>query len=177
MSYLPQSETEEGQQEESSQGAAHDDPGGNSLISFFPDLQNYLWMTQDCVRFYGTSNNPHCDVESEMTTEAAVGYTLNRGLKHRFRCCDSTFYSRILHVRLPSTSVFRVDFLFHTVGAWASTLANRWQQRLVQPFWVLQHVLQVLSVPRHHNSGVQQRLAEVEPADNHMFSREITLSD
>lgn len=95
---------------------------------------------------------------------------LNRGLKHRFRCCDSSFYSRNLHVWLLLTSVFRVDFLFHTVGAWALTLANRWQQRLVQHSWVLQHVLQVLSVPRHHNSDAQQRLAEVEPADNHTLT-------
>lgn len=46
ISDLPKSEAEQGEQEESSQGAANDDPGGYSLISFFPKLQNYLWMTK-----------------------------------------------------------------------------------------------------------------------------------
>lgn len=137
-------------------------------------------MTQDFIRFDGTSNNPKCDVvrtrlsreESEMTTEALVGYTLNKHSKHKFKVRwfgilqQKSAYTTVFHKHFQSG--FLVCPLLH---CWCMSF-NTGQQMAAKISATLVSFTGCAAGPFGPSapySDVHQRLAEVEPADNQMF--------
>lgn len=97
--------------------------------------QNVIWLSWD---------------EGEMRTEAAVRATLNKGLGGEHGYVAVTYDSRA--EMAPYLTLFSAQLFSERNSeiSSASKPANRWQHRLAQHSWVLQDVLQVLSVPQPH---------------------------